>query len=320
MKKIIKIILLACIAFTQQACQKDVMDDINEGGWNHERSLLNIQFENQVGTATIENIDETTGSVELSINVDAAPDLSNIKLKKIEVSYQAVSSLKPGEALNFENDSRSASFTVTSTTGESREYTITVSEFKEELIGTWDIKALTVYGGTGPEYGGGAVMLLAAKPWCWSSTHGPKVECDNTLTFIMTDVSEEGNTSGTCINSPGNDGKYADFIFNGSQNKENPGVDIDLKKFYRQIPEGESTWVRDYAAKTITFIDKDGRKTVGSLVGTGKEDLGNGLSMTIEQNALAFNLNGTDDWDNIYSDYDKFVKKVRRYWISVIKR
>lgn len=82
MKKIIKIILLACIAFTQQACQKDVMDDINEGGWNHERSLLNIQFENQVGTATIENIDETTGSVELSINVDAAPDLSNIKLKK----------------------------------------------------------------------------------------------------------------------------------------------------------------------------------------------------------------------------------------------
>ena len=25
MKKIIKIILLACIAFTQQACQKDVM-------------------------------------------------------------------------------------------------------------------------------------------------------------------------------------------------------------------------------------------------------------------------------------------------------
>ena len=44
MKKIIKIILLACIAFTQQACQKDVMDDINEGGWNHERSLLNLSL------------------------------------------------------------------------------------------------------------------------------------------------------------------------------------------------------------------------------------------------------------------------------------
>ncbi len=27
-----------------------------------------------------------------------------------------------------------------------------------------------------------------------------------------------------------------------------------------------------------------------------------------------------DDWTNIYSDYDKFVKKVRRYWISVSKR
>ena len=106
----------------------------------------------------------------------------------------------------------------------------------------------------------------------------------------------------------------------GDGNKENPGVDIDLKKFYRQIPEGESTWVRDYAANTITFTDKEGRKTTGSLVAAGTEDLGNGLSMTIDRNAFAFNLSGTDDWTNIYSDYDKFVKKVRRYWISVSKR
>ena len=82
-----------------------------------------------------------------------------------------------------------------------------------------------------------------------------------------------------------------------------------MKKFYRQIPEGESTWVRDYAANTITFTDKEGRKTTGSLVAAGTEDTGNGLSMTIERNAFAFNLSGTDDWTNIYSDYDKFVKK-----------
>ena len=51
----------------------------------------------------------------------------------------------------------------------------------------------------------------------------------------MTGVTDEGNTSGICINDAGADGKYADFIFLGDGNKENPGVDIDLKKFYRQI-------------------------------------------------------------------------------------
>ena len=223
--------------------------------------------------------------------------------------------------MNFENGSRSASITVTSATGETRNYTITVSgNFMETLVGTWDVKKLTIYGGTGPEYGGGAVMQLTDKPWCWSETYGPQAECDNVLTFTMTGVTDEGNTSGICINDAGADGKYADFIFLGDGNKENPGVDIDLKKFYRQIPEGESTWVRDYAANTITFTDKEGRKTTGSLVAAGTEDLGNGLSMTIERNAFAFNLSGTDDWTNIYSDYDKFVKKVRRYWISVSKR
>lgn len=99
-----------------------------------------------------------------------------------------------------------------------------------------------------------------------------QAECDNVLTFTMTGVTDEGNTSGICINDAGADGKYADFIFLGDGNKENPGVDIDLKKFYRQIPEGESTWVRDYAANTITFTDKEGRKTTGSLVAAGTED------------------------------------------------
>lgn len=320
MAKIVKYILLACIALGQQACVKDLQDDINDGGWNHERSILDIQFENQVGTAVIERVDEITGNVGLAINIDAVPDLSNIKLKSLQLSYQATASLKVGDALNFENASRSALITVTSTTGEKRDYTVTVSEFKESLVGTWDVKKLTVYGGTGPEYGGGAVLQLADKPWCWSETYGPQAECDNVLTFTMTGVSEDGNTSGVCINDAGADGKYADFIFLGSGNKDNPGVDLDLKKFYRQIPEGESTWVRDYAAKTITFTDKNGKKTVGSLVDAVTEDLGNGQSMTIEQNAFAFNLSGTDDWTNIYSDYDKFAKKPRRYWISVNKR
>lgn len=45
MVKLTKYILLACIVLTQQACVKDLQDDINDGGWNHERTILDIQFE-----------------------------------------------------------------------------------------------------------------------------------------------------------------------------------------------------------------------------------------------------------------------------------
>ena len=57
MVKLTKYILLACIVLTQQACVKDLQDDINDGGWNHERTILDIQFENQMGTALIETVD-----------------------------------------------------------------------------------------------------------------------------------------------------------------------------------------------------------------------------------------------------------------------
>ena len=71
MVKLTKYILLACIVLTQQACVKDLQDDINDGGWNHERTILDIQFENQMGTALIETVDAATGDINLAINVDA---------------------------------------------------------------------------------------------------------------------------------------------------------------------------------------------------------------------------------------------------------
>lgn len=317
MIKILRGVLLVCCVLAMPSCVKDLQDDVNNGGWNHERSVIAISFENQIGNATIENIDGATGEIELSINVGAQPSMSSVRLAGLEVSYQAKSSIKVGDALDLSGGS--ATFTVAATTGETRTYTIKANEFRESLEGTWTIDALTVYGGTGPEYGGGAVMQLAAKPWCWSTTYGPETECDNTLTFKLTGVSDSGNPMGTCVNDAGADGKYADFIFLAKMNKEGSD-DIDLKKFYRQIPEGESTWERDYLANTITFTDKNGNQTTGTLVDAGEISVGYGKKFTVANNAFQFTLSGKDDWTNIYSDYDKFVKRPRIYWISVTKQ
>lgn len=314
---IFKIVAIGCVAIGSQSCVKDLQDEINDGKWNHERQVVDIKFENQVGLATIEATDATTGIIDIAINVAAVPDLSNIKLASLQLSYQAESSLNIGDALNFENADHSAKMTVKAKTGETREYTIRASEFEEEIVGSWSIQALTIWGGTGPEYGGGAVMALSDKPWCWNETTGPGAECDNTLIFTMEGVTDDGNTYGKCVNDAGPDGKYFDAIYVG--NNPETGENVDVKHFYRQVPEGESSWKRDYSAGTVTFTDANGNVTTGAFVGAGTEDLGWDNSFTVTDNAFAFSLNGTDDWTNIYQDYDKFVKKARKFWISIKK-
>lgn len=302
--------LVLLLAFAQYSCKKDPMSDLNSGDWSNERSIENIKFQNQVGQPSIARLDASTGEVDVSINVDAVPDLSNIVVEELVLAYGATASVEEGDALNFENESNTATITVTSQTGKTRDYTVHASSFTEDLLGTYDISALSLFGGTGPSYGGAAVLDLTSKPWVWPETGGPAAELDNTITFELGGITEEGNTYGTITNSAGDDGMYADFVF-----MQDPQTDVN--HFYRKIPEGEGEWLRNYNTGNITITFPDGSTTTATFKQSGTEDLGNGISKTIENLALEFQLNGTDDWDNIYSDYDKFVKRPRIYWIEI---
>lgn len=311
MKKLaITLSVLMFLGFT--SCQKDPWQEIEEGDWNNERSILSLKFENQVGQPEITRIDEHTGAIEVSINSDAVPDLSEIVLQELVLSYNANSTVEEGESLNFENESNTATLVVTSPTGKTREYIIKVNPFQETVLGTYEIQDLVLFGGTGPEYGGGAVLSLDSKPWVWPE-NGPQKELDNYLVFELSGITEDGNTYGMVTNYAGPDEAYANFTY-----VLDPVTDVN--HFYRKIPKGEAEWFRDYNTGTITFTFDDGHTTTGTFVDSGIEDLGNGLSKVIENKAFAFDLNGTDDWDNIYTDYDKFVKKPRRYWIEVVKQ
>ncbi len=78
---------------------------------------------------------------------------------------------------------------------------------------------------------------------------------------------------------------------------------------------------RDYSTQTIIFTDSDGRVTSGQLLNNGTYPLlGNDISLTVPNQAFRFILNGTDDWGNIFTDYDKFVKKPRNFFILIEKR
>lgn len=295
------------------ACQKDPMDDVENGKWNKERNILNIVFQDQVGEAAIER-EGDAAAVSFTYNTSASADLSAVKISYIEISYGASASVENGETLNFENTDHSAVITVTPVNGEPLDWIITLTPFTESLLGTWDITGLYVYGGTGPEYGGAAVIKMSDKSWCWPAADGPAAEQDNFLTFTMTGITAEGNTYGTVVNDAGADGKYTNFLFVSKT------PNIDVNHFYRTIPKGQGSWMRNYATGTVTFTFADGTTKTGVFDGPGTYDLGNSKSRTLTDHAFTFTLNGVDDWGNIYSDYDKFVQRPRKYWVDVKKQ
>jgi len=273
----------------------------------------------QIGPA---EIDRTAGTVKVKVLMQTGTDLSKVS-PSIQTSYKASVSPLSGQVVNFSGSSNTASYTVTAESGQSRNWKVELVPFTETISGTYTIRAMVVYGGTGPEWGGGGVINMTDKPWVWPADGGPQAEMDNSLVFELTGATADGNTYGKFTNSAGADGKYADFIFSGA-----PKTDVNAK--YRVLPKGEGEWTRNYAANNVTFKFADGSTKVATFrtgpytytddySGSGnKKDIYK-KEVTAGLNALEFTLNSVDDWGNIYSDYDKLVKSTKRFWIDMKK-
>ncbi|HNX65339.1 MAG TPA: hypothetical protein PKH02_00575 [Bacteroidales bacterium] len=307
--KIITIVLAAVL--TLSGCQKDPLAEVNEGKWNKERNIIGITFNGQIGDAIISR-DGDIATIDFKYNT-AAGELSAVKLNGIEVSYGASASVSVGQTLNFDNTSSSAIITITSAQGKTLDWVVTLTPFTETLLGTWKISGLIVYGGTGPEYGGAAVIKMTDKSWCWNTTTGPAAEQDNSLTFTLDGFTDDGNSYGKVVNNAGNDGLYADFIFTSSD------PDVDVNRFYRKIPTGEGSWLRNYSTGLVTFTFANGTTTSGTFVSAGTETLYGSITKTTVDHSISFTLSGVDDWSNIYKDYDKFVSRPRKFWVDITK-
>ncbi|MGN6419227.1 MAG: hypothetical protein ACTHMC_17140 [Pseudobacter sp.] len=318
MIKIARTVVYLLLAVTAISCKKDMMKDIDEGGWNHERSIINISVEHQVGLATVKRDENNNGLVSFMFNVNSG-DISKVTIKSLELSVGASSDMKPGDQLNFDNPDRTAQIKVRSATGQERIWTLSFIPFTDELIGTWAISKLSVYGGAWPEYGGAAAFDdIAARDWNWKQDGtGPVAEYDNTLTFTLEGITETGDSYGKCFNDAGPDGKYAGFIFiddpDGARNE------IDVNGHYRQIPAGESSWKRNSAQGTITFTSASNKVTTGRFVGAGSEGLPGGLTVTVADHAFSFDREFSYVWIDIYKDREKLVENTRKYWIQVRK-
>ena len=307
MKHLSYIVLLIAVMFT--ACQKDPSAGIK----SHERAIEEFTLGNglvQIGPAVV---DRDSSKVTVKVLVQPNTDLTKVT-PTIVTSYKSTIAPASGTTVNFAATNNQATYTVTAETGETRKWTVVLVPFSEALLGTFTIQDLTVYGGTGPQYGGGGVFTLESKN-VWNPTTGPNAELDNTLTFTYTGVTSDGNTYGSIVNDAGTDGLYANFIYT-----QNPVTDVN--HYYRQIPEGTGKWVHNYTTNTVTFTFADGTTSTCTFDGAQSINLGNGLTKTITNSAFTFtNLPGSaDNYNTIYSDYDKIVERPYTYWIDVKKQ
>lgn len=234
------------------------------------------------------------------------------------------------------------SFTVTQKGGFTRE---------ETLVGNYLVTFLWVYGGTGPEYGAGGWVDMHNKTWWFDEEtgHGIWAELDNYLEITLDSFNDDFTQStGKCINWAGKDGKNWDTWFynnyNASKNEyRNPDAPKDGSNFYRQIPIGESTWVRDYTVtpNTVTFTDAEGKKTVlevydapytfvpgyndskasGNTRTFPRTGVKSPISGVNENATLSFHavLKGEKNWDKNGSELDKLFYMPRDLFIDVKK-
>ena len=315
---------LACfIAFVMAiatGCEKDPYDGVVSNEKSIEAFTLGNGFI-QIGPAVV---DRTARTVNVKVLMEQNTDLSKVT-PLVQASYKATTSPASGESVNFTASGNTLNYTVTSESGESKEWTVTVEPFEETITGTYNITAQVVYGGTGPEWGGGGVINMTDKPWVWPADgSGPQAEMDNTLVFELTGATENGDTYGKFVNNAGPDGKYANYLYTATPQ-------TDVNNLYRTLPKGEGVWTRSYTNNTVTFKFADGSTKVATFR-TGAYTYTDDYSATGNKkdiyrktvaaglNSFEFTLSGNDDWGAIYSDLDKFVKKPRRYWIDVKKQ
>ncbi|MDD4590101.1 MAG: hypothetical protein PHG06_06660 [Parabacteroides sp.] len=314
-KFLVGVVLILIFFYSCDSNQRDVQELIDP--WLRERTPIAFKVEGQVGEAVIVNNwrKDEDGSINVTLISSAINDLRNVQVLSLELQYNATSSLGVGGTLDLSDGSDS--FVVEAENGETRTYVVTFDEFYEPIVGDYAVEQLWLYGGTGPEYGGGAVWPMMEKSWRWNVDGKPTAEEDNIISLVLKGVNEEtGDTYGTCYNDAGPDGMYASFIYD-----DRNWVKHDLKHFYRCIPEGEGEWEKNSQTGVITFISKEGVRRSCTLLTAGTHAFDQYKSITIEK--LAFNFPVTegveDNWDVIWQDDAKYLHHPRNFVVKMEK-
>lgn len=97
----LKYLLSAFVLLCFASCKDDPWEDVADGGWNHERSIIDVKFEGQAGTPTITETDSETGVIELQLASDMVADMSKVRVETLTLSYKATANVASGGTITF---------------------------------------------------------------------------------------------------------------------------------------------------------------------------------------------------------------------------
>ena len=102
----LKYLLSAFVLLCFASCKDDPWEDVADGGWNHERSIIDVKFEGQAGTPTITETDSETGVIELQLASDMVADMSKVRVETLTLSYKATANVASGGTIDFTNSAQ----------------------------------------------------------------------------------------------------------------------------------------------------------------------------------------------------------------------
>ena len=294
--------------------------------WLRERTPVNFRLESQIGAAVISNDwrNDAVGSITVSI-ITGGLDLTKVKVEALDFKFPQsefcpTANISKGSTLDLSNGS--ASFTVTAFNGETRTYTVTYSQFVDPLEGTYTFTPIGgLLDGSAPQcafiiVGGWDDAVVRStvmdKWWHWGEGYMPTDEDDNTLSFRLEKAdAETGATFGSLVNTAGDDGKYANYVYNNS---------IDVNSKYRIFPAGKSRWGKpgDGSIVVYDYDDTDYAQPLYSveLLEAGEHTYA-GVSFSVPNLAFGRSFEGpfdVIDWN--WPDTRWFTDNVRNtFWL-----
>lgn len=270
MKSIFRILALSAVALGFLAsCQEEERNtEPLVDPWTRERTPVNIRLESQIGAAVITDNwrQPQEGTVHVSL-ITGSLDLSAVKVLTVEFKFQEMEgfpapkcSIKAGDTVDLSTGS--TTFTVTAPNGtDIRTYTLSYEVFSDPLVGVYEhelvggyldptnapASSMLVAGGWTGQYVRSTVM---DKYWQWDADPAkPATEYDNKISFMLTDAdAQTGLTRGTVVNTAGEDGLYADFLYQGK---------TDVSAWYRILPQGSSRWAKNDAGEILIYAKED---------------------------------------------------------------
>ena len=296
--------------------------------WLRERTPVNLRLESQIGAAVISDDwrNDAEGSIVVSL-ITGGLDMSAVKVEALDFKYPnseycPKASVAPGGTLDF--SSGQASFVVTAYNGETRTYTVSYTQFKDPLEGTYTFTPIGgILDGSAPKcafiiVGGWDDAVVRStvmdKWWHWGTGYMPTDEDDNTISIRLEGADpESGATYGTVVNTPGANGLYANYMYNNS---------IDVNDKYRIFPAGKSRWGKpDVKSETLYIFDYadaayEHPLYAVDLVGPGDQTYA-GVSFTVPNLAFGRSFPGpfdVIDWN--WPDTRWFTDNVRHtFWL-----